>query len=91
MRREGKRIVSRARLRESLAHMTGREGEAVRGGWERDRGERVLFIRLIFKYTGTFQEMYEYSRSGNPTRDVFEKCVAALEGAKYGVFTCCIT
>lgn len=30
-------------------------------------------------------ELYEYSRSGNPTREVFEKCVAALEGAKYGI------
>jgi cystathionine beta-lyase/cystathionine gamma-synthase len=28
---------------------------------------------------------YEYSRSGNPTRDRFEEAVAALEGGKYGV------
>ncbi|KAL5486877.1 hypothetical protein EMCRGX_G019413 [Ephydatia muelleri] len=28
---------------------------------------------------------YEYSRGGNPTRDVFEKCVSALEGAKHGI------
>jgi cystathionine beta-lyase/cystathionine gamma-synthase len=28
---------------------------------------------------------YEYSRSGNPTRDAFEKNVAALEGADYGL------
>ncbi|NXB60129.1 CGL lyase, partial [Struthidea cinerea] len=26
---------------------------------------------------------YDYSRSGNPTRDVLEKAVAALDGAKY--------
>ncbi|XP_065674425.1 cystathionine gamma-lyase isoform X2 [Hydra vulgaris] len=26
---------------------------------------------------------YEYSRSGNPTRTCFEKCVAAMEGGKY--------
>ncbi|HTX44036.1 MAG TPA: cystathionine gamma-synthase [Methanocella sp.] len=28
---------------------------------------------------------YEYSRSGNPTRDALEKRLAALEGAKYGL------
>lgn len=28
---------------------------------------------------------YEYSRSSNPTRDTFEKNVAACEGAKYGL------
>jgi len=28
---------------------------------------------------------YEYSRSGNPTRAALEECVAALEGAEYGL------
>ncbi|XP_030384735.1 cystathionine gamma-lyase [Scaptodrosophila lebanonensis] len=28
---------------------------------------------------------YEYSRSGNPTRNVLEKCMAALDNAKYGL------
>lgn len=28
---------------------------------------------------------YEYSRSGNPTRDALEKCLASLEGAKHGL------
>ncbi|XP_030080056.1 cystathionine gamma-lyase-like [Drosophila hydei] len=28
---------------------------------------------------------YEYSRSGNPTRNVLEKCLAALDNAKYGL------
>lgn len=32
----------------------------------------------------SFQK-YEYGRSGNPTRDVLEKCLAALDGAKYGL------
>lgn len=27
---------------------------------------------------------FEYSRSGNPTRNAFEACVAAAEGAKHG-------
>ncbi|KAK3735421.1 hypothetical protein QZH41_016872 [Actinostola sp. cb2023] len=30
---------------------------------------------------------FEYSRSGNPTRQCFEKCVAGLEGAKYAFAT----
>ena len=29
---------------------------------------------------------YEYSRSGNPTRDVTEKCIASLEAGKYCEF-----
>lgn len=28
---------------------------------------------------------YEYSRSGNPTRNTLEACIAALEGAKHGL------
>jgi len=28
---------------------------------------------------------WEYSRSGNPTRQALEDCIAALEGAKYGL------
>eukprot|EP00493_Phyllostaurus_siculus_P004406 UN04427 len=28
---------------------------------------------------------YDYSRSGNPTRQCFEECVAAIDGAKYGM------
>jgi cystathionine gamma-lyase len=28
---------------------------------------------------------FEYGRSGNPTRDAWERCCAALEGAEYGV------
>jgi cystathionine gamma-lyase len=30
-------------------------------------------------------EGFEYSRSGNPTRQAFEEAVAALEGGKYGI------
>ncbi len=30
------------------------------------------------------QDLYEYSRNDNPTRGVFERCIAALEGAKHG-------
>nr|AHB50512.1 cystathionine gamma-lyase [Mayetiola destructor] len=29
--------------------------------------------------------LYEYGRSGNPTRDVLEKCLASLDNGKYGL------
>jgi len=29
----------------------------------------------------------EYSRSGNPTRNCVEKCIAALENGKHGRYT----
>lgn len=28
---------------------------------------------------------YEYGRSGNPTRDVLERCLASLDNGKYGL------
>lgn len=30
---------------------------------------------------------YEYSRSGNPTRQCLEECLAALENGKHGTLT----
>lgn len=33
-------------------------------------------------------QLYEYSRSGNPTRDVLEKCLASLDNGKYGLAFC---
>lgn len=29
--------------------------------------------------------MYEYGRSGNPSRNVLEECLASLDGGKYGL------
>jgi cystathionine gamma-lyase len=37
------------------------------------------------KTPGEMLAGYDYSRSGNPTRQAFEECVAALEGAKYAL------
>lgn len=34
----------------------------------------------IFKFQG-----FEYGRSGNPTRNLLEKCLASLDGGKYGI------
>lgn len=32
-----------------------------------------------------FFKQFDYSRSGNPSRDVLERCLAALDGGKYGL------
>ena len=39
---------------------------------------------FAFKGVGK-PNFFEYSRSGNPTRSAFEKCLASLEEAKYGL------
>jgi len=41
-----------------------------------------ISLSTTFKQDGPADfKMYEYGRSGNPTRDVLEKCLAALDGA----------
>ena len=42
---------------------------------------------LVTAFLISFQLQYEYSRGGNPTRTVFETCIASLEAAKYGKFS----
>lgn len=37
------------------------------------------------KLPASFGKGFEYSRTGNPTRGAYESCVAASEGAKYGL------
>ncbi|XP_017472292.1 PREDICTED: cystathionine gamma-lyase-like [Rhagoletis zephyria] len=45
-----------------------------------------ISLSTTFKQKGPGEhEGYEYSRSGNPTRNVLESCLAALEGGKYGL------
>jgi len=42
-----------------------------------------LYLTSTFKQDGIGRNRgYEYSRAGNPTRDVYEKCLASLESAK---------
>lgn len=38
----------------------------------------------IISFVFFYDEGYEYSRTGNPTRNALEDCVAALENAKWG-------
>jgi cystathionine beta-lyase/cystathionine gamma-synthase len=41
-------------------------------------------VNFVFKGVGK-PNAFEYSRSGNPTRTAFEKCLASLEEAKHGL------
>ncbi|XP_023325119.1 cystathionine gamma-lyase [Eurytemora carolleeae] len=45
-----------------------------------------ISLSTTFKQDGPADyKKYEYGRSGNPTRDVLEKCLASLDGAKHGI------
>lgn len=64
---------------------------ATHAGQEPEQWKSLAVVPPISLST-TFKQLtpgqpvqYEYARSGNPTREVFEKCVAALEGGKYGI------
>ncbi|OWF35533.1 cystathionine gamma-lyase-like [Mizuhopecten yessoensis] len=46
----------------------------------------MISMSTTFKQEGPGQHCgYEYSRSGNPTRNCLEQCIASIEGAKYGM------
>jgi len=73
-------------------YYTGFETKAVHSGQKPDpfTGAIMTPISLSstfaqFKVGVKYPGGYEYSRSGNPTRDAFEKCVASLENGKYGL------
>lgn len=43
------------------------------------------FMYCLFQVViHTWFQFYEYGRSGNPTRDCLEKCLASIENAKFG-------
>lgn len=45
-----------------------------------------ISMSTTFKQFGPAKHSgYEYGRSGNPTRDVLEKCLASLDNGKYGL------
>ncbi|KAL9879611.1 cystathionine gamma-lyase [Glossina fuscipes] len=45
-----------------------------------------ISLSTTFKQDGPGEHRgFEYSRSGNPTRNVLEKCLASLDNAKYGL------
>lgn len=70
---------------ETKAIHIGEEPNLKEGG----TGDVVIPIHLTSTYARNKIDNppggYEYSRSGNPTRDALEKRIASLENAKYGV------
>ncbi len=73
--------------------MTDRQGiytQVVHAGAEPDKATGAVMIP-IYQSTTYVQESpgnylaFEYSRSGNPTREAYERALAAIEGAAYGL------
>lgn len=66
--------------------------DAIHAGQDPEQWASNAVVPLISLSTTFKQESpgvmpggYEYSRGGNPTRTVLEKCVAAIEGAKHAL------
>jgi len=64
---------------------------AIHTGQDPDQWDSLSVVPPIVLST-TFKQFapanpkqYEYGRSGNPSRNVLEQCLAALEGGKYGL------
>ncbi|XP_017778236.1 PREDICTED: putative cystathionine gamma-lyase 2 [Nicrophorus vespilloides] len=65
--------------------------KAIHAGYNPDNSDSMCVVPPIVMSTtykqdrpGEFKK-YEYGRSGNPSRDVLESCLASLEGAKHGI------
>lgn len=65
---------------------------AIHAGQYRDEATGAVITPVFL--SSTFEQPapgehkgYEYSRSGNPTRESFEACIANLEGARHGFAT----
>jgi cystathionine gamma-synthase/cystathionine gamma-lyase len=66
-----------------------RDTLAIHAGQEPDPVHAAVMQPIVL--SSTFAQvrpgepkLYEYSRSGNPTREALEKCLAALEGGEHG-------
>jgi cystathionine gamma-synthase len=72
--------------------MTKLATRAVRAGLDRDTAFGAVTPPIVLSANFTFQELgtkraYDYSRSGNPTRDQLAEAIASLEGGAGGVIT----
>ena len=64
--------------------------KAIRVGQEPDPATGAIITPIYQSVNYVFTDIgkphnFEYSRSGNPTRTAFEKCLASLEEAEYGL------
>ncbi|MBA2345860.1 MAG: PLP-dependent transferase, partial [Rubrobacter sp.] len=64
--------------------------KAIHTGQEADPATGATIVPIYQTSTYTQEapgqhKGYEYSRTGNPTRAALEECMAALEGAEYGL------
>lgn len=62
---------------------------AIHAGQEPDPTHAAVMQPIVLSSTFAQSEpgkpkLYEYSRSGNPTREALEHCIAALEGGRHG-------
>ncbi len=62
---------------------------AIHAGQEPDPVHKAVMQPIVLSSTFAQDEpgkpaRYEYSRSGNPTREALEACIAALEGGRFG-------
>ncbi len=66
------------------------ETRAIHAGQERDEATGATIVPVYQTVTYTLDAIgqhrgYEYSRGNNPTREALERCLAALEGARFGL------
>jgi cystathionine gamma-lyase len=67
---------------ETLAIHAGQDPEAMTGAVTVPIFQTSTYAQEAL---GAPRQGYEYSRTDNPTRKAYEQCLAAMEGAKYGI------
>lgn len=81
-------------MAEDRGYLTNDTSFATRAIHEGNEPEQWRHMSLVppitmstsFKQDGPAQpRFYEYSRTGNPTRDCLEKCLASIDNAKFGL------
>ncbi|ESO92362.1 hypothetical protein LOTGIDRAFT_216813 [Lottia gigantea] len=78
---------------ENFKPFPGFATDAIHAGQEPEQWKSMavcppISMSSTFKQTAPAEHAgFEYSRSGNPTRQCLEKCLAAIEGGKHGICT----
>lgn len=79
-----------SKIDETYGDVYSFQTSAIHAGQEADAETGALITPIYQTSTFVLEELgknkgYQYARSHNPTRSALEKCIAALEGAKYGL------